>query len=231
MAYPIENIWGYIKPRIKKRDPQTLEELKRFTLEEWNLIPKKLVEKCGQNYVKRLKKIIEISGERLEPYHLNQIGRESKLENKDKNQEKNGEKNSNDNKLKMKIAYNDKNLNLLRKKEIAQLNKEIDNIGKNTRIKLKALSVKTRKIPGIAQYRKKRKKQLKEKRKKNTEEIKKEISSLKKMNIEEYLNYLKKKDQKRNMIDEESTIEESIEKILKIKEMRKEFEIPFEIEF
>ena len=33
------------------------------------------------------------------------------------------------------------------------------------------------------------------------------------------------------MIDEESTIEESIEKILKIKEMRKEFEIPFEIEF
>ena len=51
------------------------------------------------------------------------------------------------------------------------------------------------------------------------------------MNIEEYLNYLKKKDQKRNMIDEESTIEESIEKILKIKEMRKEFEIPFEIEF
>ena len=109
----------------------------------------------------------------MEPYHLNQIGRESKLENKDKNQEKNGEKNSNDNKLKMKIAYNDKNLNLLRKKEIAQLNKEIDNIGKNTRIKLKALSVKTRKIPGIDQYRKKRKKQLKEKRKKILKKLKK----------------------------------------------------------
>ena len=70
LAYPIENIWGYIKPRIKKRDPQTLEELKRFTLEEWNLIPKKLVEKCGQNYVKRLKKVIEIARDRLEPYHL-----------------------------------------------------------------------------------------------------------------------------------------------------------------
>ena len=34
------------------------------------------------------------------------------------------------------------------------------------------------------------------------------------MNIEEYLKYLKKKDEKRNMTDEESTIEESIEKIL-----------------
>ena len=31
--------------------------------------------------------------------------------------------------------------------------------------------------------------------------------------------------------DEESTIEESIEKILKIKEIRENFEIPFEIEF
>ena len=51
------------------------------------------------------------------------------------------------------------------------------------------------------------------------------------MNIEEYLTYLRKKDQKRNMNDEESTIEESIEKILKIKEMKKEFEIPFKIEF
>ena len=51
------------------------------------------------------------------------------------------------------------------------------------------------------------------------------------MNIEEYLIYLKKKEQKRNMNDDESTIEESIEKILKIKEIKKEFEIPFEIEF
>ena len=42
------------------------------------------------------------------------------------------------------------------------------------------------------------------------------------MNIEEYLTYLKKKDQKRIMNDEESTIEEFIEKILKIKEIREE---------
>ena len=66
---------------------------------------------------------------------------------------------------------------------------------------------------------------------KNIEEIKKEISSLKKMNIEEYLTYLRKKDQKRNINNEKSTIEESIEKILKIKEMKKEFEIPIAIDF
>ena len=89
----------------------------------------------------------------ISPY---QIGRESKLDNKDKGQEKNRENNFNKNELKMKIAYNDKKLNLLRKKEVAHLNKEINNIGKNTRSKLKALKVKRRKIPDIAQYRKKK---------------------------------------------------------------------------
>ena len=33
LAYPIESIWAYIKPRIKKRDPKNIEELKQFTIE------------------------------------------------------------------------------------------------------------------------------------------------------------------------------------------------------
>ena len=36
---PIENIWDYIKPRIKRRNSKAYDELKKFTLEEWNLIP------------------------------------------------------------------------------------------------------------------------------------------------------------------------------------------------
>ncbi len=39
LAYPKENIWAYIKPRIKKRVPKNIEELKQFTIEEWNSIP------------------------------------------------------------------------------------------------------------------------------------------------------------------------------------------------
>ena len=34
LAYPIENIWGYLKPRIKKRNPQTIQELKKYMVEE-----------------------------------------------------------------------------------------------------------------------------------------------------------------------------------------------------
>ena len=53
LAYPIENLWAYIKPRIKK-DPQNIEELKKFTLDEWNNIPKKIIEKCGKDYITKL---------------------------------------------------------------------------------------------------------------------------------------------------------------------------------
>ena len=70
LAYPIEYLWAYIKPKIKRRNPQTIEELKKVTLEEWNAIPKKLIDNCEKNYKKRLEKVIRIEGERLEPVHL-----------------------------------------------------------------------------------------------------------------------------------------------------------------
>ena len=56
LAYPIEYIWAYIKPRIKRRNPQTLEELKKFTLEEWNAIPKKIIDNCGKKLQKKIRK-------------------------------------------------------------------------------------------------------------------------------------------------------------------------------
>ena len=30
LAYPIESIWAYIKPRIKKRDQKNIEDLKKI---------------------------------------------------------------------------------------------------------------------------------------------------------------------------------------------------------
>ena len=30
LAYPIETVWAIIKPRVKRRDPKTIEELKNF---------------------------------------------------------------------------------------------------------------------------------------------------------------------------------------------------------
>ena len=109
MAYPIESLWGYIKPRIKKRNPKTLDELKKFTLEEWNNIPKKIIGK---------------KGERLEDFHLREIKREAKADGEKLEDEKAlWEEINEDEKLVMKVAYNDKKLNILRNKHLAQLKK------------------------------------------------------------------------------------------------------------
>ena len=86
IAYPIETLWGYIKPRIKLREPKNLAELKQFAIEEWRLIPKERIKNCGLNFIRRIKKIIEIGGGRLEEFHLREIRRDAKNE---------GEKNMN----------------------------------------------------------------------------------------------------------------------------------------
>ena len=55
-----------------------MEELKKFTIEEWNKIPEELPQKLVKNYLKRVKKVIEIKGNRLEPFHLNEIEKKKK---------------------------------------------------------------------------------------------------------------------------------------------------------
>ena len=66
LAYPIENLWGIIKPRVKMRNPQTLDELKQFFLEEWNSVPLKMVQNLCKGYLKKLEKCIELNGGRIE---------------------------------------------------------------------------------------------------------------------------------------------------------------------
>ena len=140
IAYLIDNILGYLNPKIKKRDPKTLNELKRITIEEWNNITKKIIEKCGENYLNRLKKVIEINGKRLEPFHL----REIEKSNKSQATEIENEKESQllvDN-LKIKVVYNDQALNALRKKQILRLKKEIKITKKEANKKLKETNKK-----------------------------------------------------------------------------------------
>ena len=70
MAYPIEDLWGIVKPRIKRRNPSSINELKKFLIEEWNSIPLKLVQNLCKNYLERIKKVFELKGQRLEPEDL-----------------------------------------------------------------------------------------------------------------------------------------------------------------
>ena len=105
-----------------------MEELKKCTIEEWNKIQEELPQKLVKNFLKRVKKVIEIKGNRLEPFHLNEIRKE---EEKDNEEEKKDKELINKKRiLKMKKIYNDKNLNKIRNKEIRELNREKKGIPK-----------------------------------------------------------------------------------------------------
>ena len=43
LAFPIEDLWAIIKPRVKRREPKSKEELKKFILQEWNSVPLSLI--------------------------------------------------------------------------------------------------------------------------------------------------------------------------------------------
>ena len=127
---------GIFETRNKTKESKKLEELKKYTLEEWNSIPNRIIQKCGEGYINRLKKIIELGGERLEPYHLNLIQKElnDEQEELDEEQEQTEKKN-----LSMKIIYNDKTLGILKKKEIANLRKRIKEIRENYKAEKKEI--------------------------------------------------------------------------------------------
>jgi hypothetical protein len=70
LAYLIEDLWAIIKPKVKRRNPSSLNELKKFFLEVWNSIPSKLINNLCKDYLVRIQKIFEMKGGRLEPEHL-----------------------------------------------------------------------------------------------------------------------------------------------------------------
>ena len=69
---------GILNPRIKRRRPKSLEDLKSIIIEEWNSIPENLLKKLFENYINRKKKVIEFDRASLEPKHLNELKEKKK---------------------------------------------------------------------------------------------------------------------------------------------------------
>ena len=143
LASPIENIWGIIKPRVKRRNPQSIEELKEFLLEEWGSIPKEMVKNLCKGHFDKIKKILQLNGGRIEKkFHDNEKNNLIyKLEIPINIQNK-------------RIVYNDSNLLAHRDKEIKKLKQKINQIKKR-------FSQKRSKIQRIIKKRKFKKRDLK----------------------------------------------------------------------
>ena len=234
LAYPIETLWAFLKKNVKKRLPKNLDELKKFTIEEWNNIPEEYTEKLVKNYIKRVMKVIEIKGNRLEPYHLNDIRtqeeneeKEKKCEEKSNNKIKKMKKDKKRRILKIKKIYNDKNLIKLRNKEIRELKKEKKGV--------------TRK------YKKTKIRNVNSRKRLEKEDIDKKIKELKEMTLVEYLQHIREeKEGKLNWNkkyhvkndeeleeDEETidTIDETINKILRLSQFIEKNKVKYKVAF
>ena len=96
---------GKIEKRVRERRAKNLDELKLFSIKEWNKIPKSFIRKLFKNFIKRCKKSIELNWGRLEPVHLKQIRKEVIDEEKEVKEEKKDFEGSESKKLKLKMIF------------------------------------------------------------------------------------------------------------------------------
>ena len=58
----IENCWRIIKQRVKERKPTTVEELKRYILEEWDRLPQEKINEMVDSMPNRIKECLKRRG-------------------------------------------------------------------------------------------------------------------------------------------------------------------------
>ena len=115
---------------MKRRDPQTIEELKQYLLEEWNAIPKDMIQNLCRNYLKRIEKVLELDGARIEPEYF------KKKEKPQYNWEIPEFLPS------QRIIYNDKNLRKYKEKEIRMLKRIMKTEKLKQRRRMKSINKK-----------------------------------------------------------------------------------------
>ena len=63
LAYPKEDLWGIIKPRIKSKNQASIEEVKKQSIKEWSSIPQNLIQNLCKNYLDKIKKVFDLKGQ------------------------------------------------------------------------------------------------------------------------------------------------------------------------
>lgn len=153
IVYPIEDLWGILKNRVKRRNPQNLDELTIFMFEEWYSVPQTLINNLFKNFIKRIEKILELGGAGLEDEHLKQI-KEDEGEYEDRHKWKKD--------FKILKIYNDEELLKLKNRHIAALNKKLNKVPKLYKklIKISNKNPQPNKRIGFLSYYKRKKSEL-----------------------------------------------------------------------
>lgn len=62
---PIENVWQMLKYQVEIRNPTSLEELKRYSIEEWAQIPQESINNCILSMPNRINELLEAKGHKI----------------------------------------------------------------------------------------------------------------------------------------------------------------------
>ena len=92
-----------------------MEDLKKITIEEWNKIPLSNIRRRFAHWRKRCAKIIELSGSTLKECHINEIKNDEKNKENKENEEDDKE---NEDKLKLKVVYDENRIQKKKKKKL-----------------------------------------------------------------------------------------------------------------
>jgi len=114
LAYPIEELWSMIKPRVRKRNPASIPELKKFLLEEWASVPIELIRNLCKGFNERIQKVFESKGAKLEPEHYKKGSKDVVYEWKIPETLPN-----------MRIVYNNKKIYKYKKREMRIIKEEL----------------------------------------------------------------------------------------------------------
>ena len=121
-----------INSRVRRINLKTIEELKKYLLQEWNAIPQEMVKNLCKNYLERIKKVLEMDGARIEPEYIKKSDRNEyewiipqELPNE-------------------RIIYNDQKLRFYKAKEVKLLKKTLKEKKSLQTKKMKAIAKKIR---------------------------------------------------------------------------------------
>ena len=59
---PIEHLWDLLGRRVKARGPQTVQELEKYLIEEWNSIPQNKISNLIKSMRRRVLCVVEANG-------------------------------------------------------------------------------------------------------------------------------------------------------------------------
>ena len=62
---PIENVWGLLKNRIRRRNPRSVQQLKKSILLEWSAMDDQLAKNLVISVSRRLLDVIDVEGDSI----------------------------------------------------------------------------------------------------------------------------------------------------------------------